>query len=69
MAQDFGTQAAAVHAATKGAKVPVNVSLFVGCLGDIGENGVDPNRSRLSRDLSNRGSAWPILDMKVDPDA
>src|SRR5262249_15074065 len=34
-------QAAAVYAATKGAKVPVYVSPFVGRLDDIGENGVD----------------------------
>ena len=34
-------QAAAVYAATKGAKVPVYVSPFVGRLDDIGENGMD----------------------------
>jgi transaldolase len=34
-------QAAAVYAATNGAKVPVYVSPFVGRLDDIGENGVD----------------------------
>jgi transaldolase len=34
-------QAAAVYAATKGARVPVYVSPFVGRLDDIGENGVD----------------------------
>jgi transaldolase len=34
-------QAAAVYAATKGAKVPVYASPFVGRLDDIGENGVD----------------------------
>ena len=34
-------QAAAVYAATKGTKVPVYVSPFVGRLDDIGENGVD----------------------------
>ncbi|HEX7158482.1 MAG TPA: transaldolase family protein [Edaphobacter sp.] len=34
-------QAAAVYAATKGAKSPVYVSPFVGRLDDIGQNGVD----------------------------
>src|SRR5262249_267808 len=34
-------QAAAVYAATKGARVSVYVSPFVGRLDDIGENGVD----------------------------
>jgi len=34
-------QAAAVYTATKGAKVPVYVSPFVGRLDDIGENGMD----------------------------
>jgi transaldolase len=34
-------QAAAVYAATKGAKVPVYVSPFAGRLDDVGENGVD----------------------------
>lgn len=34
-------QAAAVYAATKGAKEPVYVSPFVGRLDDIGENGMD----------------------------
>jgi transaldolase len=34
-------QAAAVYTATKGARVPVYVSPFVGRLDDIGENGVD----------------------------
>lgn len=34
-------QAAAVHAATKGATVPVYVSPFVGRLDDMAENGVD----------------------------
>lgn len=34
-------QAAAVYAATKGARVPIYVSPFVGRLDDIGENGVD----------------------------
>src|SRR2546426_7363416 len=34
-------QAAAVYAATKGAKQPVYVSPFVGRLDDIGQNGMD----------------------------
>ena len=34
-------QAAAVYAATKGSRVPVYVSPFIGRLDDIGENGVD----------------------------
>src|SRR6185437_10348160 len=35
------SQAAAVYAATKGAKAPVYVSPFVGRLDDIGQNGMD----------------------------
>jgi len=38
-------QAAAVYAATKGAKSPVYVSPFVGRLDDIGQNGVDVVRN------------------------
>lgn len=38
-------QAAAVYAATKGAKSPVYISPFVGRLDDIGQNGVDVVRN------------------------
>jgi transaldolase len=34
------SQAAAVYAATRGSKAPVYVSPFVGCLDDIGQNGI-----------------------------
>ena len=34
-------QAAAVYAATKGTREPAYASSFVGCLDDIGQNGMD----------------------------
>jgi transaldolase len=53
-------QAAAVYAATKGAKEPVYVSPFVGRLDDIGENGMDVVKNIKQMFLKSDGHVWVL---------
>lgn len=57
-------QAAAVYAATKGAKQPVYVSPFVGRLDDIGENGMDIVRN-IKRMFSNSDGHVLVLAASI----